>query len=64
MDNYTQYDIDLVMSHINSTAREILNFAIPYNMATIYIGMDKIKKLNIFKIQPDDIILIFLFYFI
>ena len=46
-----------MMSHINSTAREVLNFAIPYDMATIYIGMDKMKKLNIYKIQPDDIIL-------
>lgn len=57
MDNYTQSDIDLMMSHINSTAREILNFAIPYDMASIYLGMDTIKKLNFSKIQPDDIIL-------
>ena len=57
MDNYTQSDIDLMMSHINSTAREILNFAIPYDMATIYLGMDTMKKLNLSKIQPDDIIL-------
>lgn len=57
MDKYIQNDIDLMMSHINNTAREVLNFAIPYDMATIYIGMDKMKKLNIYKIQPDDIIL-------
>lgn len=57
MDNYTQDDIDLMMSHINSTAREVLNFAIPYDMASIYLGMDSIKKLNLSKIQPDDIIL-------
>ena len=57
MDNYVQDDIDLMMSHINSTAREVLNFAIPYDMASIYIGMDTMKKLNIYKIQPDDIIL-------
>ena len=57
MDNYIQDDIDLMMSHINSTAREVLNFAIPYDMASIYIGMDTMKKLNIYKIQPDDIIL-------
>ncbi|MBQ9659105.1 MAG: IS30 family transposase, partial [Clostridia bacterium] len=57
MVHYIQDDIDLMMSHINSTAREILNFAIPYDMATLYIGMDKMKKLNIYKIQPDDIIL-------
>ena len=57
MDNYTQSDIDLMMSHINSTAREVLNFAIPYDMASIYLGMDSMKKLNLSKIQPDDIIL-------
>ena len=57
MDNYTQSDIDLMMSHINSTAREVLNFAIPYDMASIYLGMDTMKKLGFSKIQPDDIIL-------
>lgn len=57
MDNYIQDDIDLMMSHINSTAREVLNFAIPYDMASIYLGMDSMKKLNFSKIQPDDIIL-------
>ena len=57
MDNYTQSDIDLMMSHINSTAREILNFAIPYDMASIYLGMDTMKKLKFIKVQPDDIIL-------
>lgn len=57
MDKYIQDDIDLMMSHINSTAREILNFAIPYDMASIYLGMDSMKKLNLSKIQPDDIIL-------
>lgn len=46
-----------MMSHINSTAREVLNFAIPYDMASIYLGMDTMKKLNLSKILPDDIIL-------
>lgn len=57
MDNYTQTDIDLMMSHINSTARELLNFAIPYDMASIYLGKKTLKKLNLKKILPDDIIL-------
>ena len=57
MDNYTQADIDLMMSHINSTAREILNFAIPYDMASIYLGKKTLKKLNLKKILPDNIIL-------
>ena len=57
MDNYNQSDIDLMMSHINSTAREVLNFAIPFDMANIYLGVDTLKKLNISKIHPDNIIL-------
>ena len=57
MDNYIQDDIDLMMSHINSTAREILNFAIPFDMATIYLGKNALKRLNLKKILPDNIIL-------
>ena len=57
MDNYNQSNIDLMMSHINSTAREVLNFAVPFDMASIYLGMDTMKKLNFFKIHPDNIIL-------
>ena len=57
MDKYNQTDIDLMMSHINSTAREVLNYAIPYDMASIYLGKNTLKKLNFKKILPDDIIL-------
>lgn len=57
MDKYIQKDIDLLMSHINSTAREILNFAVPYDMANIYLGIGTLDKLKIYKVPPDDIIL-------
>ncbi len=57
MDNYIQNDIDLMMSHINSTAREVLNFAIPFDMASIYLGKNTLKKLKLKKIPPDNIIL-------
>ena len=57
MDDYTQKDINLMMSHINSTAREILNFAIPYDMAKLYLGKNTLNKLKIKKIMPDNIIL-------
>lgn len=57
MDDYTQDNIDLMMSHINSTAREVLNFAIPFDMATIYLGKNTLKKLKLKKILPDNIIL-------
>ena len=57
MDNYIQDDIDLMMSHINSTAREVLNFAVPYDMANIYLGIGTLEKLKIYKVPPDNIIL-------
>lgn len=57
MNNYSQDNINLMMSHINSVARESLNFAIPYDMANIYLGMETINNLKISKIQPDNIIL-------
>lgn len=57
MDKYIQSNIDLMMSHINSTAREVLNYAIPYDMASIYLGKNTLKKLNFKKILPDNIIL-------
>ena len=57
LDPYTQDDIDLMLSHINSTAREILNYAIPYDMACIYLGIDTLKVLHIERVLPDNIIL-------
>lgn len=57
MDNYVQDDIDLMMSHINSAARETLNFAIPFDMATVYLSKNTLKKLKLKKILPDNIIL-------
>lgn len=57
LNKYKQTDIDLMMSHINSTAREVLNFAVPYDMANIYLGLGTLDKLNIYKVLPDNIIL-------
>ena len=57
MDKYVQDDINLMMSYINSTAREILNFATPYDMASLYIGKNTLKKLGFSRIKPDNIIL-------
>lgn len=46
-----------MMNHINSTAHEILNYAIPYDMASIYLGKNILRKLKFKKILPDNIIL-------
>ena len=46
-----------MLSHINSTAREVLNFDIPYDMAKVCLGIDTLKKLHISKMSTDNIIL-------
>ena len=56
-DDFTQDEIDIMSSHINSTAREVLDFAVPYDMAITLLGKSTLKKLNIIKIAPDNIIL-------
>ena len=51
----TQEDCYLIASHINSTPRISLNNQSPYKSALKFIGEDNIKKLNISKINYDDI---------
>ena len=57
MDNLKQDDISKMLSHINSVARQSLNYATPYDMANVMLGSDTLHKLNIKKILPDNIIL-------
>lgn len=57
MDNLNQEDISKMLSHINSVARQCLNYATPYDMANVMLGSDILHKLNIKKILPDNIIL-------
>lgn len=56
-DNLTQDNINLMLSHINSTKREILN-----NMSPLEVFLQKqddsiLELLNIHQIPPDKIIL-------
>ena len=57
MYRYTQEDISLMASHINSTARDSLNGATPFDLADLLID----KKIPIltgqFKVSPDDVLL-------
>lgn len=57
MYKYTQEDINLMASHINSTARDSLNGATPFDLAELLID----KKIPIltgqFKVSPDDVML-------
>lgn len=57
MYKYTQKDINLMASHINSTARDSLNGASPFDLAALLLD----KKIPIltgqFKVSPDDVML-------
>ena len=57
MHKYTQEDINLLASHINSTARDSLNGACPFDLATLLLD----KKIPIlagqFKVSPDEVML-------
>lgn len=57
MHRYTQEDISLLASHINSTARDSLNGATPFDLAELLID----KKIPILtgqqKVSPDNVML-------
>ena len=54
---YSQEQINLMMSHINSYARQDLGNKTPYDMFSFIYGEDILKQLGITRIAPDDIIL-------
>ena len=54
---YTQQQIDLVMSHINSYARKNLGNKSPYDVFAFQYGEDILKVFNLKRIPADEIIL-------
>lgn len=54
---YTQEQIDLVMSHINSYARKKLGNKSPYEMFEFQYGKDLLDAFHLQKIPADEIIL-------
>ena len=54
-DNLLQTDIDLMINHINSLARESLNWFAPIDMAKFTLDKNTLKKLNLKKIPPNEI---------
>ena len=56
-DNYTQYDIDRMMSHINSAPRESLGGLTPYALAEMMLSKTLMKAFGLRKISPDDVVL-------
>ena len=57
LDKITQEELDMVFSHINSTPRASLNGKTPYEAFTFFYGEELLNKLNIKKIDRDEVTL-------
>ena len=57
MGSYTQDQISLMMSHINSYARKNLGNKSPYDVFAFQYGEDILKKFGLRKIPSDEIVL-------
>lgn len=51
----TQEDCNILASHINSVPRVSLNNATPYEVAEIFIGKKDLERLEIKKIEYDEV---------
>ena len=56
-DEFTQENIDLMMSHVNSYLRKSLNDRTPYDLFTQKFGTEVADLLNIRKIPANDVVL-------
>lgn len=57
MYKYTQDDISLMASHINSTARDSLNGATPFDLADLLLDKRIPLLTGQFKVSPDEVLL-------
>ena len=55
MFRYTQEDINLLASHINSTSRDGLNGQTPYDLAQLLLDKRIPALTGIVRIDPDDV---------
>lgn len=51
----TQWDVNLIVNHINSTPRKILNGKTPYEAALKSFGENILKALQLKRISPDEV---------
>lgn len=56
-DGFTQDDINLMMSHINSAARESLAGHTPMDLARIFLPEELLRHFGLKEIHPDNVIL-------
>ena len=57
MYKYTQEDINLLASHINSTARDSLNGASPFDLAALLLDKRIPALTGLYKVSPDSVML-------
>ena len=51
----TQWDVNLIVNHINSTPRKSLNGSTPYDVSAEVYGEEVLKKLQLRRIDPDEV---------
>lgn len=51
----TQWDVNLIVNHINSTPRESLGGKTPYDLALAAFGDETLKALQLRRIDPDEV---------
>lgn len=49
----TQWDVNLIVNHINSTPRESLNGSTPYDAALETLGKETLNAFQLKRIDPD-----------
>ena len=54
---FSQEQIDLMMSHINSYKRKDLGDKSPYDLVLFMYGEEILRKLNIIHVDPDNVCL-------
>ena len=53
----TQWDVNLIVNHINSTPRKSLGGKTPYDAALEVFGENILKALQLKRISPDEVTL-------
>jgi len=51
----TQWDVNLIVNHINSTPREILGGRTPYSMALETLGKEALDAFQLKPVEPDKV---------
>ena len=54
---FSQEQIDLMMSHINSYKRKDLGDKSPYDLVLFMYGEEILRKLSIIHVDPDNVCL-------